>query len=79
MMPYAKMKTSFHIHCCRRNTSGSLPNGMPMVVDESVEVRVREPDGDAERERQRLDRFGPSARRNTLHHVSLWIVLHMIR
>ena len=34
---------------------------MPMVVDESVEVHMREPDGDTERERQRLDRFGPSA------------------
>ena len=30
----------------RRNTSGSLPRGMPTVVDESVEVRVRKPDGD---------------------------------
>ena len=34
---------------------------MPMVVDELVEVRVREPDGDTECERQRLDRFRPSA------------------
>ena len=31
---------------CRRNMSGSLPRGMPTVVDESVEVRVREPDDD---------------------------------
>jgi len=46
---------------CRRNTSNSLPRGMPTVVDESVEVRVREPDGDTERKRQRLDRFRPSA------------------
>ena len=37
---------------CRRNTSGSLPRGMPMVVDESVEVHVRELDGDIERKRQ---------------------------
>ena len=45
----------------RRNTSGSLPRGMPTVVDESVEVRVREPDGDTECKRHRLDRFVPSA------------------
>ena len=32
-----------------------------MVVDELVEVRVRELDGDTERKRQRLDRFGLSA------------------
>ena len=50
-----------------------------MVVDESVEVHTRESDGDTERKRQRLDRFGPSARRNTLRPVSLWIVLRMIR
>ena len=31
--------------------------GMPIVVDESVEVRVREPDGDIEHKRQRLDMF----------------------
>ena len=30
---------------CRRNMIGSLPRGMPTVVDESVEVRVNEPDG----------------------------------
>jgi hypothetical protein len=35
--------------------------GVPTVVDESVEVRVRELDGDTERKRQRLGRFGPSA------------------
>jgi hypothetical protein len=35
--------------------------GVPTVVDESVEVRVRELDGDIERKRQRLGRFGPSA------------------
>jgi hypothetical protein len=34
---------------------------MPMVVDESVEVRAREPKGDTERKRQRLDRFGALA------------------
>ena len=34
---------------------------MPVVVDELVEVRVRELDGDTERKRQQLDRFGPSA------------------
>ena len=31
---------------------------MPMVVDESVEVRMRKLDGDTECKRQRLDRFG---------------------
>ena len=36
----------------RRNLVGSLPRGMPTVVDESVEVRVRELDGDTERKRQ---------------------------
>ena len=37
-----------------------------MVVDESVEVRVREPDGGTERKRLRLDRFRPPTWRNTL-------------
>ena len=37
---------------CQGNLVGSLPRGMATVVDESVEVRVREPDGDTERERQ---------------------------
>ena len=55
---------------CRRNTSGSLPRGMPTVVYESVEVHVREPDGDTERKRQRLDRFRPPTWRNTLRPVS---------
>jgi len=31
---------------CRRDMAGSLPRGMPMVVDKSMQVRVREPDGD---------------------------------
>ena len=31
-----------------------------MVVDKSVEVHMKELDGDTERKRQRLDRFGPS-------------------
>ena len=44
----------------RQNLVGSLPRGMPMVVDESVEVLVRKPDGNTKRKRQRLDRFGPS-------------------
>ena len=52
---------------------------MPTVVDESVEVRVREPDDDTERKRQRLDRFRPLARHNTLRPVSLWFVLSEIR
>ena len=34
---------------------------MPMVVDESVEVHVRELDGGTEHKRWQLDRFGPSA------------------
>ena len=38
----------------RRNLVGSLPRGMPMVVDELVEVRVRELDSDTERKRQRF-------------------------
>ena len=43
---------------CRRNLVGSLPRDMSTVVDESVDVRVRKPDGDIERKRQQLDRFG---------------------
>ena len=39
---------------CRRNTSNSLPRGMPTVVDESVVVCVRELDGDTERKRQQF-------------------------
>ena len=39
----------------------SLLRGMPIVVDESVEVCVRKLDGGTERKRQRLDRFGPLA------------------
>jgi len=35
----------------RLNLVSSLPRGMPMVVDESVEVRVREPDSDTEHKR----------------------------
>jgi hypothetical protein len=41
---------------CRRNLVGSLLRGMPMVVDESVEVH-----DDTERKRQQLGRFRPSA------------------
>ena len=44
--------TPYLVRHCRRNTSGSLPRGMPTVVDESVEVHVRKPDGDTERKRQ---------------------------
>ena len=36
----------------RRNTSDNLPRDMPTVIDESVEVRVMEPDDDTERERR---------------------------
>ena len=39
----------------------SLSRDMLTVVDESVKVRVREPDGDTERKRQRLGRFRPLA------------------
>ena len=53
--------TPYLARYCRRNLIGSLPRGMPTVVDESVEVRVRKPYGDTERKRERLDRFGPSA------------------
>jgi hypothetical protein len=35
--------------------------GVPTVVDESVEVHVRELDGDTECKRQQLGRFGLSA------------------
>ena len=31
-----------------------------MVLDESVEVHVRKPDGDTAHKRQQLDRFRPS-------------------
>jgi hypothetical protein len=63
----------------RWNMSCSLPRGIPTVVDESVEVHVREPDGDTKCKRQRLDRFRPLAWRNTLRPVSLWIVLWEMR
>jgi hypothetical protein len=42
------MHTPYLVHQCQRNTSDSLLRGIPTVVDESVEVRVREPDGDTE-------------------------------
>ena len=32
--------TPYLMRHCRRNIVGSLPRGMPAVVDESVEVRV---------------------------------------
>jgi hypothetical protein len=41
-----------------------------MVVDESVELRVREPDGDTECKRQRLGSFRPPTWHNILRHVS---------
>ena len=69
----------FYLACCRRNLVSSLPRDFPMVVDESVEVRMRKPDGDTKHKRQRLERFGPLAWRNTLRPMSLWIVLRMIR
>ena len=34
---------------------GSLPRGMPTVVDESVEVRVRKPNGGTERNHTVVD------------------------
>jgi hypothetical protein len=52
---------------CPRNMAGSLPRGMPAVVDESVEVRERRTRGDTEHD---VGRFGPSAWRNILRHVS---------
>ena len=48
------MHTPYLARHCRRNLVGSLPKGMPMEVDESVEVHVRELDGDIERKRQRF-------------------------
>ena len=36
----------------KQNLAGSLTRGMPTVVDESVEVRVRKLDGDTECKRQ---------------------------
>ena len=52
----------FYLAChCQQNMFSSLPRGIPTVVDESVEVRVREPNGVTEHKRQRLDRFRPSA------------------
>jgi len=41
-----------------------------MVVDESVEMCVREPDGDTERKIQRLGRFWPPIWHNTLRPMS---------
>jgi hypothetical protein len=64
-----------HLRNYRWNTSGSLLWGMPKVVDESVEVHMRELDGDIERKRQWLGRFRPSAWHNTIRLVSLWVVL----
>ena len=39
-------------HHCRQDTFGNLSRGMCTVVDQSVDARVREPDGDTERKRQ---------------------------
>ena len=36
---------------CRQNLVGSLPRDMSIIVDELVEVRVREPDSDTERKK----------------------------
>ena len=55
---------------CRRNLVGSLLRGMPTVVDELVDVRVREPDSDTKRKRQRLGRFRPLTWRNMLRPMS---------
>ena len=46
------MHTPYLVCRYRQNLVGSLLSGMPMVVDESVEVRMRELDGDTERKRQ---------------------------
>ena len=40
-------------------------------------ARNQEPDGDIRRRDSDLDRFGPSDRRNTLHHVSLVYCIKM--
>ena len=45
------MHTPYLACHCQRNMASSLPRGIPMVVDESVEVRVRKPNGDTERKR----------------------------
>ena len=54
---------------------GSLPRGMPKVVDYRYDACDQEPDGDTRRRDSDLDRFGPSDRRNTLRPVSLVFVL----
>ena len=41
-----------------------------MVIDELIEVCVKELDGDTEHERQRLDKFKPPTWRNTLRSLS---------
>ena len=52
----------FYLAChCQQNMFSSLPRGIPTVVDESVEVRMRKLDDDTRRKRQQLDRFGSSA------------------
>ena len=48
----ADHSSELYLYGCRQNLVGSLPKGMPTVVDELVEVRVRELDGDTERKRQ---------------------------
>ena len=54
---------------CRQNLVGSLPRGIPTVVDESVEVRVIGANISAET--SDLDVFRPSDRCNTLCPMSL--------
>ena len=56
---------------CRWNMVGSLLRGMPMVVDESVEVRVIGTGWWHKRRDNDLDRFRLSDRRNTLRPVPL--------
>ena len=46
------MHTSYLACHCQQDMARSLPRGMPTVVDKSVEVREREPDGDTECKRQ---------------------------
>ena len=60
LVRYGISTHTFYLTChCQRNMFDSLSKSIPTVVHESVEVRMREPDGDTERKRQRLGRFRP--------------------
>ena len=65
---------------CRRNMVGSLPRGMPTVVDESVEVRVIGTGWWHKRRDSDLDRFRPSDQRNTLRPMSMvYYIIYEVR